>query len=150
MRINRMPLALLCAFVTAGTGLVPARAETTATVKMLNRKGDERFVYSETLVRIEPGDKIRFAAADKGHNAVSVAGMLPTGADPISVPFNKDGEITLTRPGLYGIKCTPHVGLGMVALVVVGKPVDLDAAVDAASDLPSKAKSRMFELLSQL
>ncbi|MCT9000264.1 pseudoazurin [Chelativorans intermedius] len=149
MRAKHMRVALLCAAATAGAGVASASAET-ATIEMLNKKGDERFVYSAPLVRVEPGDTLRIAATDKGHNAVSIDGMLPAGAEPINVPFNKDGEITLTEPGVYGIKCTPHVGLGMVALVVVGDPANLDAAADAADKLPPKAKKRMSELFSQL
>lgn len=149
MRFRRMPMALFCATIAAGASLVPARAEIT-TIEMLNRNGDERFVYSEPLVRIDPGDTIRLAAKDKGHNAISVAGMLPAGAKPIDVPFNKDGEMALTEPGLYGIQCTPHVGLGMVALIVVGSPVNLDQAKSAADKLPPKAKKRVLELISRL
>lgn len=149
MRAKRMRVALLCAAATAGAGIASASAET-VTIEMLNKMGDARFVYSEPLVRIDPGDTLRIASTDKGHNAVSIDGMLLSGAGPVNVPFNKDGEIILTEPGVYGIKCTPHVGLGMVALVVVGDPANLDAATTAADKLPPKAKKRMSELFSQL
>ena len=111
---------------------------------------DGRFVYSPQLVRIKPGETVTFVATDKGHDAVSIAGMLPGGAQPLKVPFNKDGSFTLTEPGVYGIRCTPHVGLGMVTVIVVGEPTNLEAAEAAASKLPPKARERMQALLSQV
>ena len=117
---------------------------------MLNKGEDGRFVYSPQLVRITPGETVTFVATDKGHDAVSIAGMLPGGAQPLKVPFNKDGSFTLTEPGVYGIRCTPHVGLGMVTVIVVGEPTNLEAAEAAASKLPPKARERMQALLSQV
>ena len=42
--------------------------------------------------------------------------------------MNKDVAVTLTKPGLYGVKCLPHYGLGMIALIQVGKPGNLAQA----------------------
>ena len=118
-------------------------------IETLNKSGDQRFVYSPGLVRIEPGDTVVFVPTDKGHNTVSIDDMVPNGVEPIKVGFNKKGAVTFDRPGVYGIKCTPHVGLGMVALIVVG-----DAAVDkearrAVATLPPKARQRMAALLER-
>jgi hypothetical protein len=38
--------------------------------------------------------------------------MAAAGEPPATVTFD--------RPGVYPVQCTPHTGLGMVALVVVG------------------------------
>ena len=118
-------------------------------IETLNKSGDQRFVYTPDLVRIEPGDTVVFVPTDKGHNTVSIDDMVPNGVEPINIGFNKQGAVTFDRPGVYGIKCTPHAGLGMVALIVVG-----DAAVDdevhgAAAKLPPKARQRMAALLEQ-
>lgn len=119
-------------------------------IETLNKAGDRRFVFSPEIVRIEPGDTVVFVPTDKGHNTVSIDGMLPNGSGRINIGFNKEGTVTLEQPGIYGVKCTPHAGLGMVALIVVG-----DAAVDdevhgAAAKLPPKARQRMATLLEQL
>jgi pseudoazurin len=118
-------------------------------IETLNKSGDQRFVYTPDLVRIEPGDTVVFVPTDKGHNTVSIDDMVPNGVEPINIGFNKQGAVTFDQPGVYGIKCTPHAGLGMVALIVVG-----DAAVDdevhgAAAKLPPKARQRMAALLEQ-
>ena len=48
----------------------------------------------------------------------------------------------MDKEGIYGVKCTPHYGMGMVALIVVGKPVNLEQA--KAVKQTGKAK-KVFE-----
>lgn len=48
----------------------------------------------------------------------------------------------MTEPGLYGVKCTPHFAMGMVALVQVGDaPANLEDAQTAK--MPKKARERL-------
>jgi len=57
--------------------------------------------------------------------------------------------VTFTTPGAYGIKCAPHFGMGMVALVVVGgAPTNLEAL--KAVKLPKPAQQRFEPLYDQL
>ena len=63
----------------------------------------------------------------------------------------QDFELTLTVPGVYGYRCTPHFGLGMVGLIVVtgeAKTGDWKVNLEAAKSIghPGKAK-KTFELL---
>src|SRR3546814_20903172 len=81
---------------------------------MLNKRAGESFVYSSDLVRIDTGDSVTFVPTTKGHNVQSIQGMRPDGAEEIELGFNKAGTITFTTPGIYGIRCTPHTGAGMV------------------------------------
>lgn len=138
--------AALAALIAAGG---PASAQD-AIMEMHNRGPEGRFVYTPSMVRIQPGDSVRLVAADKGHNAVSIDGLLPKAAEPIRVGFNRDATITLTEPGIYGIKCTPHVALGMVGLIVVGRPDNIDEALAAIETLPARGRQRLEELLSRL
>ena len=64
--------------------------------------------------------------------------------------MGKEVSITVTAEGLYGIECTPHAGMGMVALIQVGAPTNLEAATAAAADLRGKAKERLLEALAQV
>ncbi|WP_137390399.1 pseudoazurin [Rhodoligotrophos defluvii] len=128
--------------------MVPAHASEVS-VELLNKAGERRFVFSPELLRINPGDTVVFVPTDKGHNTVSIDGMLPEGAERINIGFNKEGAVTLNRPGIYGIECTPHAGLGMVGLIVVGDPGSSDAARRAATKLPPKARERIDALLDQ-
>ncbi len=97
-------------------------------VKMLNRGAAGPMVFEPNLVRIAPGDTVHFIAADKGHDALSVPGMVPDGAQPFEGKLSQDLSVTFTVPGVYGFKCKPHYAMGMVGVVVVGDPVNLDAA----------------------
>lgn len=133
----------------ASISLVAPAHASEVSIELLNKAGERRFVFSPELVRINPGDTVVFVPTDKGHNTVSVDGMLPEGAERINIGFNKEGAVTFDRPGIYGIKCTPHVGLGMVGLIIVGDPGSSDAVRRAATKLPPKARERIDALLDQ-
>ena len=97
-------------------------------VKMLNKGATGAMVFEPAMVKIAPGDTVHFIATDKGHDVLSVDGMVPDGAQAFAGELGKDLTVTFTVPGVYGVKCKPHYGMGMVGVVVVGDPVNLDAA----------------------
>lgn len=117
-------------------------------VQMLNKgPHGERNWFEPAVVHAEPGDTIHFVATDKGHNSASV--VIPEGAEPWNGKLSQDVSVTLTVPGLYSYKCTPHLGLGMVGLIVVADPkVNLEAVAEGR--YPGKAKSVMAELIEQV
>ena len=49
-------------------------------VKMLNKGAEGLMVFEPALLKIEPGDTVKFVATDKGHNAESIKGMFPADA----------------------------------------------------------------------
>jgi pseudoazurin len=118
-----MTLAVFAALMSAS---MAAAAE--VEVKMLNKGVEGMMVFEPALVKIEPGDTVKFVATDKSHNAESIKGMLPEGAASFVGKMNEDVSVTFDKAGAYGVKCMPHYAMGMVALVVVGKPDNLDAA----------------------
>ena len=60
-------------------------------VKMLNKGADgDRMVFEPAFVQAAPGDTIRFLAADKGHNAEINKGMLPDGAEGLTLKQTGD------------------------------------------------------------
>lgn len=130
----------------AGSSL--SLAGETVEIKMLNKGADRYMVFEPEVVRIKPGDTIKFVAADKGHNAVTIKELIPTGAEPFRGKINEELAITLSTPGVYGFRCDPHYTLGMVGVVVVGEPANLDAAKQAK--LPGKAGEVMTRLLGTL
>ena len=54
--------------------------------------------------------------------------MFPADATPFVGKNNEDVSVTFDKPGAYGVKCMPHYGMGMVALIVVGTPGNLAEA----------------------
>ena len=117
-------------------------------VKMLNKGSDGVMVFEPSLVKIEPGDTVKFISTDKGHNAETINGMLPEGAAPFVGKVNQDIAVSFDKPGVYGVKCLPHYGMGMVALVVVGTPANQDEA--KAVSHPGRAKQVFATLFGKL
>ena len=117
-------------------------------VKMLNKGAEGVMVFEPALVKIAPGDTIRFVATDKGHNAESIKGMLPADATPFVGKNGEDVAVTFDKAGIYGVKCLPHYGMGMVAMVVVGTPSNIEQAKTVPQ--PGKAKQVMAGLFERL
>ena len=117
-------------------------------VKMLNKGAEGAMVFEPAFVKAALGDTITFISTDKGHNVEGIEGMLPEGFDAFKSGMGEDYVLTLAAEGLYGLKCTPHYSMGMVALIQVGAPVNLDAAV--AVTQKGKAKSRFEPLFAQI
>ena len=118
--INRSGLLIL-AVTCLMLSVQPSHAATHE-VKMYNKDPDNkknRMVFVPRILKIQPGDTVKFISASKGHNTESIKGMLPAGVEKWKSKIGKDFELTLNKPGIYGYKCTPHFGVGMVGLVVV-------------------------------
>ena len=119
-------------------------------VRMLN-KGPEGqpMQFDPAFLKIAPGDTVTFVATDKGHNSETNLGMIPEDAETWKGKMNEEIKVTFSTEGIYGYKCTPHFGMGMVGLIQVGDSSEnLDAAQTAK--LPGKAKTRMAELMAQV
>ena len=127
----------------AATGANAAEVE----VKMLNKGAAGAMVFEPALVKIARGDTVKFVPTDKSHNAETVPEMLPAGAEPFIGKLNEQVDVTFKQNGVYGIKCKPHYGMGMVALIVVGEPTNLEAA--AAAKHPGKAKQVFADLVAK-
>lgn len=129
---------LFIAALAAAAFSLPASAAEVQ-VKMLNKGADGAFVFEPALVKIAPGDTVRFVPTDKGHNVESIPGMIPDGVAPFTGKMGEETAIVFEKPGVYGYKCKPHYPMGMVGLVVVGAPSNLDAAKAVAQ--PGRAKA---------
>jgi len=117
-------------------------------VKMLNKGAEGVMVFEPALVKINPGDTVKFVATDKGHNAEIIETMVPDGAKGFVGKMNEDLTVTFDKPGVYGYKCKPHYGMGMVGLVVVGDAANVDQA--KAATHPGKAKQVFGNLFDKL
>jgi pseudoazurin len=128
----------------------PAFAADT-TVEMLNKRDDgAKMVYSEDITRINVGDTVTWTPDSKGHNVEFIAG--PEGWDaPKKSKLSKEYSYTFDTPGVYVYQCTPHKSMGMIAIVVVGKPDG--EAKDRLKNVKisgKKSKEKFADLLDQL
>ncbi|MGL4237594.1 pseudoazurin [Tabrizicola sp.] len=124
------------------------RAET-VDVKMLNKGEAGTMVFEPALVKLLPGDSVRFVATDKGHNAETIEGMLPEGATAFEGKLNEEITVTFEQPGLYGVRCKPHFAMGMVMVIAVGDATTVPEGF-LEGRIPKKAKERLEAALAGL
>ena len=117
------------------------------TIEMLNKDADgNRMVYSQEIAKVDVGDTVTWLPASKGHNVEMIS-------SPNDMKFKskngKEAKITFDTPGIYYYWCTPHKGMGMIGLVVVGN--DLSNIDDVASAKAiGKSKKKLKALLASL
>lgn len=140
-------LLAAAAFMTLIAGAEAAEIE----VKLLNASEQGRMVFEPPFVKIAKGDTIVFTPGDPSHNAETIPGMLPEGAQAFKGPFSAELKQTFDVEGVYGIKCLPHAGMGMVMLVAVGSDLsNLDAAKAVKQTGPSKKRfEALFKTLDE-
>ena len=99
------------------------------TVEMLNKLDKRTMVFSQEIVRIDPGDTVFWKATDPGHNVQFISkNGVPDGVEKFKSKVSKDTEFTFTIPGIYAYWCVPHKTLGMIGFVIVGEDLsNLDA-----------------------
>lgn len=143
MRIRSAILATAVLALTAPAGFAEE-----IEVQMLNRGEAGSMVFEPAFVQAQVGDTIRFVPVDKGHNAETIKGFIPEGAEAIAGKRDEEIVLTLSEAGLYGVRCKPHYGLGMVAMIVADEPVNLDAAREIR--MPKKAQQKFDSWFDQL
>ncbi|MDR0277490.1 MAG: pseudoazurin [Paucimonas sp.] len=123
----------------------PAALAEVHEVKMLNRGASGAMVYEPDYLHLQPGDSVRFLPTQSGHNAATLDGLLPAGAEPFKGKINQALEVKFEVPGFYGIQCSPHVSMGMVMLIQVG-----EAATPAVPDgLNPRAGERLAKIIER-
>ena len=116
-------------------------------IEMLNKDSNgNKMVYSQEIVNVDVGDTVTWLPTSKGHNVEVIAS--PNGMK-LKSKNGKEVKITFDTPGIYYYWCTPHKGMGMIGLVVVGS--DLSNIDDIASAKAiGKSKKKLKALLASL
>jgi pseudoazurin len=141
--------ALLIVTIAALIGVAAEASAAEHVVKMLNDDGKgELMVFEPSFVQAAPGDSIKFVAVDQMHNAETLPEIWPEGAATFKGELSKDVSFTVEKEGVYGIKCLPHFAFGMMALVLVGKPVNAEQL--KAFQPPEMAAKRYEALVDQI
>ena len=116
-------------------------------IEMLNKDANgNKMVYSEEIARINAGDTITWVPTSKGHNVEMMA-------SPNKMKFKskngKEAKITFEKQGIYYYWCTPHKGMGMIGLVVVGGDTFNKDQIAKAKAI-GKSKKKLKKLLGEL
>ena len=146
-----MTLAIRTGLALAGLILAAPVGAKEYQVKMLNKGADgSLMVFEPAFLKVAPGDTVKFLATKKGHNAESIVGMAPAGAVAFKGKINEEITVRFIEGGVYGYKCLPHLGMGMVGVIQVGGAMNKADASAAAAKLPGLGKKRMIELLAKV
>ena len=144
-----MHIARLFAAASLVAALAAPAFAKTVEVKMLNKGTQGGFmVFEPAFVKIAPGDSVSFVPTDPAHDVVSLPDIAPKGAQPFTGKISQPLTVKFTTEGLYGYKCVPHVSMGMVGLVQVGKAANKTEASAAAAKLPGLARTKMIGLVA--
>ena len=125
---------------------IPALAAE-VTIEMLNKDADgNKMVYSQEIARVDVGDTITWVPTTKGHNVEMIAS--PNGMK-LKSKNGKKIQVTFKEPGIYYYWCTPHKGMGMIGLVVVGGDMSNKDEIAKAKAM-GKSKKKLKKLLADL
>ena len=120
-------------------------------IKMLNFSESGPMVFEPGFLRIQPGDTVIFKPVDLAHNTETISTMIPDGGQEWFGNINEEVRVTLTTEGVYVYQCTPHLILGMVGVIQVGKPSNLNEVIEASSNMTFAVNSeRLSNYLGQV
>ncbi|ARM92188.1 UNVERIFIED_ORG: pseudoazurin [Rhizobium aethiopicum] len=144
----RLKFALIAATAALIASAMPSMAADHQ-VQMLNKGTDGAMVFEPSFLKIAPGDTVTFIPTDKSHNVETFKGLIPDGAPEFKSKPSEQYQAKFDVPGAYVLKCTPHVGMGMVTLIEVGdSPANLDAIKTAK--VPNMVRKRLDADLAQI
>ncbi|MCZ6802627.1 MAG: plastocyanin/azurin family copper-binding protein [Proteobacteria bacterium] len=90
--------------------------------------------YKPAILYIQPGDTVKFVNMTS-HNSVSY--IVPEGGKQFGEKGKLAGSSFSVKPegeGIYGYVCEPHIGFGMVGVIVIG-----DVSADDVAATKKKA-----------
>ena len=115
-------------------------------IEMLNKRGKEKMLYGQDVVKIDVGQTITWTPDSKGHNVQFVS--VPEGVEKVKSKLSKEFSCTFEQEGVYLYVCTPHASMGMIGVVVVGESdVNLDEVLDYKFRGKSKKKFKKIAKL---
>lgn len=146
--MNKPLVSLLGAGLLAVLVAQPAWSKDVV-VKMNTKGPSGLYVFEPAFVKVAVGDTVHFVPSDPTHNGETIPGMTPAGVAQSKGPMGKEYVLRVTKPGIYGVKCLPHVSMGMVGLVQAGNGPSPNLAAAKAVKLPPLATKRMAPLLAK-
>jgi len=107
-------------------------------VKMVNADASGQvMVFDPPFIKANVGDTVTFLPTDMLHNSQSVPGLIPPSANSWNGAMNEKITVELNAEGVYIYQCTPHIALGMIGVIQVGSPTNIDDVRNSVSSLES-------------
>ena len=120
-------------FFSLVAALLLALSSVTVTAQENHLINAQTRIFAPDILYIQPGDSVQWQNMTS-HDTVSIEGLIPEGAQAWRGAIGENLGITLTVEGVYAYVCEPHIGFGMMGVIVVGKPVNIDAAMAFAQE----------------
>ena len=107
--------------------------------------------FKPVVKYIAPGDTVKFVKM-VSHNTISVDKLIPEGASPWTSKLGENITLKFGVPGIYSYVCLPHIGFGMVGVIVVGDVTqdDIDAYKAKAMDVLEGPYRRLIGKINKL
>lgn len=143
-----MKFLIILTFLSLYTSAFPAEV----IVKMLNKsKSGERMVFEPSLVKVTVGDTVKFIPISKGHSIQSLKQekSRPVGALKMKSKKNKEYIYKVEQEGIHVFKCKPHYVMGMIGMIVAGKPINL-TTIKKIKIKGKKAKVRFIKMIKSI
>lgn len=120
-------------------------------VEMLNSDGEgKRMVFKPDFIKADVGDSVKFVLKQMPHNAESIPELWPEGAPTFKGKINEEISYTIEKPGIYGIKCTPHYMMGMIAVIVAGDELPNADQLESYAPKAPETKKRFESFKAQI
>ncbi len=123
-------------------------------VKMVNADASGQvMVFDPPFIKANVGDTVTFLPTDMLHNSQSVPGLIPSSANSWNGAMNEKITVELNVEGVYVYQCTPHIALGMIGVIQVGSPTNIDDVRNSVSSLESMIvmnRERVQQYLAQV
>ena len=100
-------------------------------IHMLDTSTNGPLAFDPPFVKATVGDTLVFTPSSKGHTTESL--LVPDGATPWKSGYDQETRVTVDKEGVYLYGCEAHLRMGMVGVVQVGQPLNLEAAEKAAA-----------------
>lgn len=142
--MKRTPQQLI---LSAALMSVWAQAAWTAEHRVILNFAQSRFEPS--LLKIVPGDTVKFVPKVKSKKAEIHATLIPAGAYEWSNTNRKTFSVKLTQEGLYLYQSRKHAAKGMLGIVQVGQPDNLRQLRQIKLTQPA-AGNKLKSLLAQI
>ncbi|PCJ32009.1 MAG: copper-binding protein [Gammaproteobacteria bacterium] len=98
--------------------------------------------FKPMVIKIAPGDTVSWDNM-LTHIVATMPEYLPAGAEGWESAMGESFTTPpLTVEGAYFYKCTPHWGMGMGGVIIVGNPTNLD---DVKATKPKGAAKRLYK-----
>lgn len=75
--------------------------------------------FETPILYVAEGDRVHFSNM-LSHNSQSVEGLIPEGATAWVGKMGEGIAPGLEKAGIYSYVCLPHIGFGMVGVIIVG------------------------------